>query len=192
MSIDRSEAIKRTVLIMGGLVFAPNIIGVLKGCSARPCEGWSPKFFNKSQARLVTMLTDIILPATDTPGASDVGVPEFIEEMVETVYDEDAREQFISGMEAFNKLARDEYENDFVDLNFNLQLKFVNDQNRLAVSGQQMYEPGIAFFQVLKELTILGFFTSEPGATQVLKYEMVPGRYKGCVPFEKVGKTWVN
>jgi hypothetical protein len=43
-----------------------------------------------------------------------------------------------------------------------------------------------------KELTLLGFFTSEPGATQVLQYDPVPGAYHGCVPLEEVGKTWAT
>jgi hypothetical protein len=45
---------------------------------------------------------------------------------------------------------------------------------------------------MIKELTCLGFFTSEPGATQVLQYEAVPGAYHGCVPLAEVGKTWAT
>jgi hypothetical protein len=44
----------------------------------------------------------------------------------------------------------------------------------------------------LKELTLLGFFTSEPGATEVLQYNQVPGPYKGCVPLTEVGKQWAT
>jgi gluconate 2-dehydrogenase gamma chain len=48
------------------------------------------------------------------------------------------------------------------------------------------------FIVELKELTLLGFFTSEPGATKVLQYNQVPGPYKGCVPLAEVGKTWAT
>jgi len=48
----------------------------------------------------------------------------------------------------------------------------------------------VPFILTVKELTLLGFFTSEPGATQVLQYIQVPGPYQGCVPLEKVGKAW--
>ena len=47
-----------------------------------------------------------------------------------------------------------------------------------------------SFFSRLKQMTIVGFFTSEVGATQVLKYDKIPGAYNGCVPFEEVGVTW--
>jgi hypothetical protein len=48
------------------------------------------------------------------------------------------------------------------------------------------------FIVELKELTLLGFFTSEPGATKVLQYNQVPGPYKGCVPVGEVGRTWAT
>jgi len=48
------------------------------------------------------------------------------------------------------------------------------------------------FLLTTKELTIVGFFTSEPGATKVLQYEAVPGAYRGCVPLVEVGKTWAT
>jgi hypothetical protein len=49
-----------------------------------------------------------------------------------------------------------------------------------------------AFILTMKELTVVGFFTSEPGATQVLQYVAVPGAYKGCLPLSEVGKTWAT
>ena len=48
------------------------------------------------------------------------------------------------------------------------------------------------FIMEVKELTIIGFFTSEPGATEVLQYNQVPGPFKGCVPLAEVGKTWAT
>ena len=46
------------------------------------------------------------------------------------------------------------------------------------------------FWRTLKELTLVGYYTSEPGATQELRYEAVPGRYEGCIPFSQIGRTW--
>lgn len=191
MSMDRREAIKRTALMMGGLFFAPSAIGVLNGCQARAGIDWNPEHFNRSQAQLISTLSDVILPPTDTPGATDVGVPAFVEEMVYTAYDEDAREVFLSGMEAFNQLANDEYGSDFIDLSPEDQFAFASEQNRLAIGGGHD-EPGTAYFLQMKELTMLGFFTSEPGAKEVLQYVKVPGRYEACIPLEEAGngKTW--
>ena len=54
--------------------------------------------------------------------------------------------------------------------------------------------PKRPFILMMKELTMLGFFTSEPGATQVLQYVPVPGAYKGCVPLSEAGngRTWAT
>ena len=49
-----------------------------------------------------------------------------------------------------------------------------------------------SFVMAMKELTMLGFFTSQPGATQVLQYEAVPGGYSGCQPLSEVGRTWAT
>jgi gluconate 2-dehydrogenase gamma chain len=192
MSMDRREAIKRTAFIMGGLVFAPSALGVLNGCKARPGVEWNPVFFDNNQARLITVLSDIIIPDTDTPGAEAAGVPSFIEEMVSTGYDQDAQDEFLSGLQAFSQLARQEHGDEFIDLDPDVQFQFADNQNREAVAGERPLEPGTSFFMVMKELTIMGYFTSEIGATQTLRYEKVPGRYDACIPFEEVGKTWAT
>ena len=93
--IDRREAIKRAGLLLGGVVFAPNILGVLNGCSATPGD-WTPTLFSNDQARIVTALADVILPADDSPAASELGVPEFIETMVKEVYNKEQRQEFLN------------------------------------------------------------------------------------------------
>ncbi|MEX1063662.1 MAG: gluconate 2-dehydrogenase subunit 3 family protein [Balneolaceae bacterium] len=200
MNIDRKEAIKRTAYMMGGLVFAPTAIGVLNGCRARAGEMWVPEFFTDDRADLVMALAEIIIPATDTPGASEAGVPAFIEEMVATAYDEDAREKFISGLDVFNNLVREEYGSDYTDLGHDDRFEFAERQNRLTLQDESQFaenedeenREAAPFFLVMKELTVMGYYTSEPGATQALRYEKIPGRYEGCVPFEEVGKTWAT
>lgn len=48
----------------------------------------------------------------------------------------------------------------------------------------------VAFFRAMKELTLLGYYTSQPGATRELRYAAVPGRYDGCVPVDAGTRTW--
>ena len=55
-------------------------------------------------------------------------------------------------------------------------------------AGQPKAE--VPFWRTMKELTLVGYYTSEPGATEELRYEQVPGRYEGCIPFSRVGRTW--
>ncbi len=186
--IDRKEAIKRTGLLLGGVIFAPNILGVLKGCSAAPGD-WDPVLFSDEQARVVTALADVILPADDTPGASDVGVPKFIETMVNEVYNEEQRQQFMDGLNKFTEDYRSELQAEYFDGTDEQRYEFTYHQNELALEESPGGSPFILTF---KELTMLGYFTSEVGATQVLRYEAVPGVYEGCIPVEEVGRTWAT
>ena len=190
--MDRREALRRSALLMGGVIFAPSAIGVLNGCQARPGVDWSPEHLDRSQARLITILVDMIIPDTDTPGAVEAGVPAFVEEMIFVAYNEDARQEFISGLEAFENSVLEEHGSSYADLEPEVQFQVADSQNRRAVGGEHTDDQAAQFFLVMKELTVMGYFTSEIGATQTLRYEKVPGRYDACIPFDEVGKTWAT
>lgn len=186
--IDRKEAIKRTGLLLGGVIFAPNILGVLNGCTATPGD-WDPVLFSAGQARLVTSFTDVILPADETPAASEVGVPEFIETMINEVYSEEQRQLFLDGLDSFAADYESEHDEEFYDGSEEEKYEFTYQKNRNAIEENSDNDP---FFLQFKELTMLGYFTSEVGATQVLRYEAVPGMYDGCMPLDEVGRTWAT
>lgn len=190
--MDRREAIKRTGLLMGGVVFAPSILGVLKGCTATPGLDWEPTLFSNRQAQLVTSLADVILPEDDTPSASQAGVPAFIESMVKEVYNEEQRQAFLDGLDNFGEESSIELEAEFFDSTDELKYEYAYGLNRFALEEGRGGDGGTPFILMFKELTMLGYFTSEPGATQVLRYLAVPGKYEGCIPFEEVGRTWAT
>ena len=189
MNMNRKDAIKRTAMLMGGVLFAPTIAGVLKGCTPST-EKWTPVLFNAAEADLTRKLADTIIPATDTPGAVDVGIPGFIEKMVKEIFSEEQRSDFLFGLTHFDSLCQREKGRSFVELSEEERLEFASDINREAIENEESEGP--QFFLIFKELTLVGFFTSEVGATQVLKYEPTPGYYDGCVPFEEIGKTWAT
>jgi gluconate 2-dehydrogenase gamma chain len=194
--MHRREALKRTALLMGGVVSAPAIMGILKGCTARPGIDWKPVFLNEDQATVISQVSEIIIPRTDTPGAKDVGVPSFIDQMLKEVYSEEDQKRFADGLQAFNDAAKKEYGEDFAKLDDEDQTAFVKKIHDEAVRAEvdSDAEQKRPFILMMKELTMLGFFTSEPGATQVLQYVPVPGAYKGCIPLSEAGngKTWAT
>jgi len=194
--MDRREALRRTALIMGGAVSASTIMGVLKGCKAKPTIDWKPVFLTEDQGILVSQVAEIILPKTDTPGAKDVGVPGFIDLMVKDVYTKEEQDRFMSGLQAFDEACKTAQGSSFNDLDEEAQTAFVIKVHGEAVAEQKgenkpEHRP---FILTMKELTMLGFFTSEVGATQVLQYVAVPGSYKGCIPVSEAGngKTWAT
>lgn len=194
--MDRREALRRTALLMGGIVSAPAIMGVLKGCTAKPGIDWKPVYLNDDQASLVSQVAEIIIPKTDTPGAKEVGVPSFIDQILKEVYSKEDQEWFSTGLQSFNDEAKKAYGDEFSDLDDEEQQAFVKKIHEEAVQAERATQPAPRrpFILMMKELTMLGFFTSEVGATQVLQYDPVPGAYKGCIPLSEAGngKTWAT
>jgi hypothetical protein len=189
--MDRREALRRTAWMVGGTLAAPTIMAVLKGCKAQPDLAWKPVYFTPEQAGIVNELAEVILPKTDTPGAIEVGVPSFIEQVVKDCYTEEDQNLFASGLKAFDEGARQEYGDGFVQLEPEQRTAFANKVFGEAGKSTKQEDKSL-FILKMRELTLAGFFTSEAGATQVLQYEAVPGAYKGCIPLSEAGngKTW--
>jgi gluconate 2-dehydrogenase gamma chain len=195
--INRRELLQRVAWLMGGAVSAPAVLGVLNGCSAKKEETWQPVFLSKEQGAVMADVTEIIIPRTDTPGAKDAGVPAFIDTMLKDVYEDADRQRYVSGLKAFDDAARTAHGKGFVELPKAQQAELVRKFHDDAVASELALETRPAYLQrpfilMTKELTLLGFFTSEPGATQVLQYAAVPGGFKGCVPLAQAGngKAW--
>ena len=189
--MDRREALKRTAWLMGGAISAPAMLGILKGCTAKPTIDWKPAFFNNDQAAIVTEIAEIIIPKTDTPGAKDVGVPGFIDQIVQECFSKEDQDKFVNGLKALDDEAKKETGDSLMDLDAEERAAFIKKVHDTAVNAEGGDRP---FILSLKELTMLGYFTSEPGATQVLQYNPVPGTYKGCVPLNEAGngRTWAT
>lgn len=194
--MDRREALRRTAWLMGGALSAPAIMGVLKGCTAKPTIDWKPEFLSNDQGILISEVAEVIIPKTDTPGAKEVGVPGFIDQMLKDVYSKEDQDRFMEGLKAFDEAAKKEYGDPFIELDPEQQEAFVKKQHQEAIETSRSVKPTPPkpFILMTKELTMLGFFTSEAGATQVLQYVAVPGAYKGCIPVAEAGngKTWAT
>lgn len=183
-------------MLMGGVVSAPAIMAILKGCTAKPGISWKPQFLSPEQATLVTQVSDIIIPKTQTPGASDVGVPSFIDFILKDVYSKEDQDRFTTGLQAFDEGAKTAYGDSFTDLDPEDQKAYVKKMHDEALQVERSTKPAPKrpFILTMKELTMLGFFTSMTGATEVLQYDPVPGAYKGCVPVSEAGngRTWAS
>lgn len=191
--LNRREALRRTAYIMGGTLMAPTIAGILHGCSAQPGLTWTPILFSEDQARMVSSIADIILPKTDTPSASELGVPKFIEDMVSQVYEEKSKERFMSKMIAFETECKEKMGKSFNQLNAEKQQAFVYEKHAWIAENRNTRGSERPFIWLIKELTISGYFTTEVGMTQILQYKAIPTEYKGCITLEEAGgRTWAT
>jgi hypothetical protein len=200
--MNRREALKQTSMILGYTVSVPVLAAFLDGCKAKPELNYKPIFFTEDEARMVAEIAEIILPRTDTPGAKDAGVPGFIDALIGEVYSPEEQGRFRKGLGEVDAETRKAYGGAFLECTPEQQTKVIKQLNNKALEGsvkgaaQGWWNAGSAeerpFILQIKELTLLGFFTSEPGATQVLQYKQVPGPFKGCVPLTEVGKAWAT
>jgi hypothetical protein len=197
--MHRREAIQRVAWLMGGAISAPALVGLLNGCTAKPTgPSWRPEFLSGEQALLVSEVAELMIPRTETPGAQDVGVPAFIDKMLKDVYTSEDRDRYVKGLAEFDAAAVDIYSKNFMELSADQRkqhLQSMHDDAAAAERALQGPPPSTLrrpFVLMTKELTLLGFFTSREGATQVLQYDPVPGGYKACVPVAEAGngKTW--
>src|SRR5687767_10136815 len=186
--VDRREALRRAAMLLGGVLSAPAIAGVLAGCDSRSADGtW--RALTSEQGKLVATIAEHIIPETDTPGARAAGVHVFIDRMLAGHYGDDDRKRVLDGLAAFDERARRECGRPFIICSAEEQralLMRVDDEAFAQTAGPRE----VPWFRTIKELTVLGYYTSEIGATQELKHVAVPERFEGCVPLEQIGRTW--
>ncbi|MBS0583489.1 MAG: gluconate 2-dehydrogenase subunit 3 family protein [Proteobacteria bacterium] len=219
--MNRREVLQRVAALVGGTISAPAVFAVLDGHAQTPTPDWKPSALGKDELAVVEQVVDIMLPRTDTPGALDVGVPAFIDGMLKEVYSQQARDHFRQGLQYFDAAARKEYRKPFVGLERSRQRALVQRFHDVGIAverteGERKQKALVqqvraaamlpqrtqsapvthprSFILTVKELALLGFFTSRPGATQVLQYAAIPGTYHGCLPVNQAGngKRWAT
>jgi hypothetical protein len=174
------------------VISAPVVTGLLAGCDTRrvPNGGgaWRPRALSPEQAELVATIAEHILPETDTPGARAVGVHQFVDAMLADGYAAPDRQRFVAGLAAVDARARAAQGKAFMDCGREAQRALLDALDRETFASAPSDET--PFFRTFKELTLVGYYTSEVGATRELRYEPVPGHYAGCVPLTEIGRTW--
>ncbi len=173
---------------MGGALSAPLISGVLAGCGGGAgTAAFTPQTLSASQNELVATLSELIIPTTDTPGARAAEVNVFIDRMLTDWYPAEDRDRFLAGLADADARAQAAHNAAFVDVTEAQQTAILSDLEQVAMSSQGGGRP---FFSMLKELTITGYYTSEIGATQELRYVHVAGFYNGDMPYSEIGRAY--
>jgi len=190
--LTRRQALRRVGALLGGVVSAPTVAGVLSGCRRQTGPDWTPALLSPDQNAMVDAMAETILPATDTPGASAANVNRFIDAIVGESWLEADRKRFMSGLETTRKRCEKSYGSPFAELSGEEQTDFVAtlDEETFGENAEAPDPENPSFYRSLKELVIVGYYTSEIGATQELQTNVVPGYYDGDVPYEDVGRAW--
>lgn len=188
--MKRRDILKYTAFVTGAVLSAPLLLS-LESCKSGGLEIDQSQlsFFNKEQFELVTSIGDTILPKSDSPSASDVGVPNMIDHMVGNVYSEEARISYSehlvklkdylskqSGGEGFHNLPEGKRKDILISLSS-------SDNDEFAAAKKGLLD--------IKQQTIAYYLNTEEVATKFLNYLPAPGPFEGCISLESVGgKAW--
>ena len=173
----RREALVRAAAL-AGLSLTPAWIDRVLAAAAGPVATLPPV-----RAAVLAAAAERILPRTDTPGAAEVGVPAFLARLLEGYVSAVDRDTVLAGLDGLEAAARAAHGRGFAELPAAVQDALV----RTAA------EAGGRFFPLLREYTLLGYFTSERVGREVLHYDPVPGRWDPCVPLAEVGdRLWTR
>jgi hypothetical protein len=189
--MNRREALERVALLMGGTVIGG--AAFLQGCksSDNKVAGFA---MTADQVAFLDEVAETIMPATTTPGAKAAKVGAFMQVMVTDCYDQKDQQVFMNGLTEIESASKKALNKGFMEATPEERTTLLNQINKELKAYNDAKKDGDPnhYFGLMKQLTLLGFFTSEVGATQALRYVAVPGKYEGCIPYAKGDKAWAS
>jgi hypothetical protein len=204
--MDRRELLKMIALVTGGAVIGGEAF--LTGCTG---GGKTDAGFTPGNIALLDEVGETILPATSSPGAKAAQVGEFMKTMVTDCYNPRQQETFTKGINQLDEASKKINGKSFMestpqqrhDLLISLEKEAKAYDQKITMGEQEQrdeakrelkeFEPSPThYYTMMKQLTLLGFFTSKVGATQALRHVAVPGRYDGALPYKKGDKAWAE
>ncbi len=186
--MDRRQAIKYVATLLGGTLSAPTLLAMGSNAAALPNKTVATAFvLTDLERKIVAEVAEMIIPKTDTPGAKDAGVPAFIEMMLTDCYRAPEHESFRLGLQNLinldflnqdeaaktDILKAVEVENKELMKAYNVKPTKMGDNEDSELMKKQA--KGLPFWRLMKELTLIGYFTSEVGIQASFEYEPIPG-----------------
>jgi len=170
--MNRRDLLKKGVYGLAGVSLSSTLISTLQSCTS--IEKYSPHYFLKTEFSLLSNIVDFLIPKTETPGALEMKVPQFIDIIISETYNNESKNNFSNKL----KLLIEDFKSNNIDLSdYNsMKSKFVNDFNNK--THQEIYNQ-------IRDLTVWGFKTSKEIALNVLNYNPIPGYQLGCVDIDK-------
>ena len=175
--IDRRSLLLGAVFLVGG---GAALTRFTRGSGTRaPADG----ALTAAQFALLEQVSDVIIPATDTPGAVGAGVPDFLRELLTVWASQATRAEIVAVLDSIEKFSWQKFGDGFLELTSERRLEVMRAFDARAVEQR---DPQYGKF---KYLVLFGYYQSEVGATLELRYELVPGAWRSCLPLTEVGQA---
>jgi hypothetical protein len=199
--MERREALR--LLAAGALIpaLSPEMMAFFEAAHEQIAAGYAARTLNAQQNAAVTVMVDMIIPETDTPGAKAARVNEFIDLILTEWATEEERQKFLEGLANVDRRSNALFGKNFVDCRKAQQEQILRELDQGLSIEREELNPYRAtrqtknnqmqgnFFGVLKRLTLYGYYTSEIGFKQERQEEIIPGAFHGCAPLTEAKKT---
>jgi Gluconate 2-dehydrogenase subunit 3 len=187
--MNRREAIQKAALLLGGAFSTPTLMAMSRW-EQTPTVGGLDFTLTATQRQIVAEIAEMIIPKTTTAGAIDAGVPAFIEMMLKDCYAKPEQGSFMEGVKALeqdkflemNALTRTERlkkiqaeTKDILKAREVKQTKMGDNEDK---EEMKAVPKGLPFWRLMKELTLLGYFTSEVGVKASFEYVQIPSKFE--------------
>ena len=209
--ISRREALERVVALVGGiaLVDGDRLLAASFEAQAQDAAmSAGVGDFTAADVALLDEIAETILPATDTPGAKAAKTGAFMALMVTSAYTPSNQEVFRAGLRTLNEECRRRMQTSFMEATGEQRLALLELLDREQLDDLKTRETAprsrapapeplaadapVHYFRMMKQLALLGYFTSEIGVTQAQRYVESPGRFDPCVPYSPGEKSWAQ
>lgn len=200
--LSRREALRRALALLGGaLIGGPALLAACSRAPSPAAAAAASTLFDADERALMDDIADTILPDTATPGARAAQVGPFMAMMVADCYAPRLQAGFKAGLAEVDRRARAAHGSGFHGLaaaeRLALLVALEQEQQAAGRLPQEtraqrlgLDEEVPASMRMFKELTLLGYFTSEIGCTQAQRYIAVPGHYDPCAPYHPGDRAW--
>ena len=172
--MQRRLAIKQVLIMAGGLALLPSCLRE-KGKSTVKLNRIS---ISLAQENLLEAIAETLIPKTDTPGARDLKLHLFVLKMLDDCYEKKEQDQFIAGLDEFSDTAHSRFNEPFEKLAAGRRRELLTRLEQIPDTTSD----AAVFYKIMKERTIDGYLNSQYVMTNLVIWELVPGRYNGYFP----------
>jgi hypothetical protein len=151
-----------------------------------------------SRKSLLADLAEIIIPATDTPGAKDAGAVDYMLQILNVCTDTKTLNRFVEGLRDLEAFTQKKFNRPFTECSEKEKQSVLTHFSENTGTGIKLLDKiktkvtGKTFFETLKSYTVQGYCISEKGASIGMQYIAVPGKYLSCIPLEPNQKAWAT
>jgi len=207
--MNRRQALRNLGLGAGAIIIGPTTLNLLQSCKNDSRKNWEPIFLSASNGFALKQILEVMLPQTDTPGAEELNIAEFIDSYMNEIASEERQQNFKASAEAFSRAFKSEFDKEEAEGTAEeyeqIVAKYLKattaEREEIAKRNTETQDPqdkdpeinigpdagSLAYLQEVRGMAIWAYKTSEEIGENVMWYDPIPGEYIPCGPVDDLG-----